>query len=518
MQIKSLELLGIASEPGSELCNIPGDVCRQARLSRDARFDGRFFTGVLTTGIYCRSICPATAPKEQNVRYFDSAIKAAQAGLRPCLRCRPDSAPDSNAWKGTQTSLHRAIKMIDNGCLTGENAETLTSLSQRLGITSRYLSQLFNSQLGTSPKKYAIYRQLMFAKQLLHQTNLPITDVALAAGFNSIRRFNEVFMEQLQLTPTQLRRNTSKTHTDDDSGNGISLLLDYRPPFNWAKQWAFYKLRSVEGMEWLDQHTQSYGRSFELTIGQQQVRGIIDVLPVKGKHQLSLTVQFEKTEHLNHLHYVVLFVRKLFDLDADMEVIHQSFTSLVAMGLTPTEGLRIPATASVFEAGCRAVLGQQVSVVQASKLLNTLVKHYGETITLAGREIMFFPTPQAVADAGLAEFKMPGSRKAALNLLGQFVADNPDAEPDAWISVKGIGPWTIAYARMRGQSDPDVFLSGDLVIKNRLKALRRKNGLTVEDTKEFTNKEYQQFCDEIAKQVSPWGSYLTFQLWNNDEN
>ncbi|MDO6619518.1 MULTISPECIES: Ada metal-binding domain-containing protein [unclassified Shewanella] len=507
----------LAPIASSQACSLAANVCRQARLSRDARFDGHFFTGVLTTGIYCRSICPATAPKEQNVRYFDSAIKAAQAGLRPCLRCRPDSAPQSNAWKGTQTSLQRAIALIDGGCLSGEQGQTLASLSQRLGISSRYLSQLFNKQLGTSPKKYAIYRQLMFAKQLLHQTSLPITDVALAAGFNSIRRFNEVFKEQLQLTPSQLRRDSAKANVATKA-DGISLLLDYRPPFNWSKQWSFYQLRSVENMEWLDEASKAYGRSFCLNVNHRQVSGTIDVLPLKDKHQLSLTVKFERADDLDYLHHVVLFVRKLLDLDADMAVIHQSFKSLVDMGLTPTEGLRIPATASVFEAGCRAVLGQQVSVVQASKLLNILVRSYGKKLVISDRELILFPTPQAIAAASLTEFNMPASRKAALNLLGQFVAEHPDASPDDWLSVKGIGPWTIAYAKMRGQGDPDIFLSGDLVIKNRLKVLRCQHGKVDGQTEALTGKAYRQFCDKIAKDVSPWGSYVTFQLWNSNES
>lgn len=506
-------------------CYLPNDVCRQARLSRDARFDGRFFIGVKTTGIYCRSICPASPPKEQNVVYFDSAIKASQAGLRPCLRCRPDSAPESNAWQGTSTSLQRAISLIEGGSLSGENAQSLTELSARLGISSRYLSRLFNQQLGTSPKKYALYRQLMFAKQLLHQTSLSITDVAMAAGFNSIRRFNEVFKSQLLLTPTQLRKTQKVNKSAETNSQGIKLLLDYRPPYSWQDIWSFYQLRAVDGMEWLNETTYAYGRSFAFSFNEQTVTGVYEVVPVKGKNQLALTVEFEQTEHIRYLHQTVRFIRQRLDLDADMDVIEQSFEPLQNLGMKVKQGLRIPGTASVFEAGCRAVLGQQVSVIQASKLLNILVKNYGAVKRVGGRDVQFFPSAESIAAASLDEFKMPESRKRALKGLGDFVAKNPFACPSKWIDIKGIGPWTIAYAQMRGESNPDVFLGGDLVIKNRIKALLLalndlpdNNPFAIANKAEFTPRLYQTFVNNLAKQVSPWGSYLTFQLWSQNEN
>ena len=184
------------------------DVCQKARLSRDPRFDGKFFTAVKTTGIYCRPICPATTPKEENVLYFASGIEAALAGYRPCLRCRPDSAPGSPAWRGVNTTLDRAIRLIGEGDL---HEGSLPSLAEKLGIGERYLRQLFKKHLGISPKAYALYQQCLFAKQLLHQTTLPITDIALTSGFNSIRRFNDCFQSQLGLTPSQIRRSEKTT-------------------------------------------------------------------------------------------------------------------------------------------------------------------------------------------------------------------------------------------------------------------------------------------------------------------
>ncbi|UJF23153.1 DNA-3-methyladenine glycosylase 2 family protein [Shewanella sp. OMA3-2] len=508
-------------------CTILAEVCRQARLSRDARFDGQFYTGVFSTGIYCRSICPASPPHERNVRYFDSSIKAANHGLRPCLRCRPDSAPHSYAWIGTQTTLQRAIKLIDNGAMSGESALSVEQLSDKLGISSRYLVKLFSQYFGTSPKQYALYQQVMFAKRLLHQTRLPITEVALASGFNSIRSFNETFKKALQLTPTALRKGLNKVsvnkseeivqtastlkHSNDQKDDintcaSITLKLSYRPPLNWSAMHDFYHLRQVTNMEWLAENV--YGRSFNLN----GVKGILQLKHIKTQSLFELTVKFVQPEDSRYLAAVVNAVRKMLDLDADMLTIERQLKSIKAIDINAVvlkPGLRIPATFSVFEAACRAVLGQQVSVVQASKLLNTLVEHYGERIMLDQQTFRLFPTPEAIASASLDELNMPGARKLALNGLGQFVNDHPQSSPLDWLNVKGIGPWTVAYAQMRGESQSNILLTGDLVIKNRLNALCNKGGISIE-----TVKQYQQLADQVAEQAAPWGSYLTFQLWS----
>tara|TARA_R110000851_G_scaffold307407_2_gene465937 strand:- start:42090 stop:43625 length:1536 start_codon:yes stop_codon:yes gene_type:complete len=497
-------------------CNVAAQICRQARLSRDARFDGQFFTGVLTTGIYCRSICPAPAPYEKNVRYFDSAVKAANAGLRPCLRCRPDSAPSSFAWLGTQTTLMRAIKLIEQGFLKGDNPGTVVKLAEKLGISSRYLNKLFSQGLGTSPKRFALYQQLMFAKQLLHQTPLSMTEVAMAAGFNSIRRFNEIFKQELRLTPSDLRQksrsstNVIHPHKDNQVSTyikPITLALAYKPPLNWAKMLAFYAFRQVDNMEVIDDITGRYGRTFSF----DGVEGFFYISPHKDKPQLDVSIYLVDANDIKFLHDIVLQLRRMFDLNADMDIIQQALLPIIELGAKIDSGLRIPAAGSVFEAACRAVLGQQVSVLQATKLLNLLVEHYGTSLVIDGKTWRLFPTPETIATALLDELNMPGARKLALNALGEFVHQHPDSMPDDWLAVKGIGPWTVAYANMRGLSDPDVFLSSDLVIKNRLHALHEQSGKAIE-----TPKSYLNIAAEIAKQASPWGSYLTFQLWDND--
>lgn len=524
-------------------------ICREARLSRDPRFDGKFFVGVVTTGIYCRNVCPAVAPKEENVRYFESQVNAAQAGLRPCLRCRPDSAPGSNPWKGTGTTLDRALGLIDAGLLCGEQALTVDELADKLGISSRYLNKLFSEGFGTSPKQYALYRQLLFAKQLLHQTQLPITQVALAAGFNSIRRFNEAFQQRLQLTPTQLRKaslkkvskmNDIEITKENNSlsatgpSHGLTLYQYYRPPLDWSAQLAFFKLRAVAGMEWftpldklndgtgLASDAACEGEAISLEYGRciaiGKMRAVVQIAHEPSLHRFKLTVMLTADSPLEALQKLIIEVRRILDLDADMQLIEQNLQALPQLNLVPFSGLRIPGAGSLFEAVCRAILGQQVTVVQATKLLNQLVEAYGERFELNGREYRLFPTPETIRGASLSELKMPGARKLALNALAAFICDNADASVDDWLSVKGIGPWTIAYAKLRGLGDPNIFLHSDLIVKKRLLAhylgLYSKERLNALGEDALNPLDYPQLCQLIGRDIAPWGSYLTFQLWH----
>ncbi|MEI6860126.1 MAG: AlkA N-terminal domain-containing protein [Shewanella sp.] len=495
--------------------------CRKARLSRDPRFDGKFFIGVLTTGIFCRPICPAVSPKEENVRYFDSAVSASLAGLRPCLRCRPDSAPDSCAWKGTRTTLERALTLIEGGALSGSHGIDIEELSSKLGISSRYLRQLFSKNLGTSPKKYAQFRDLMFAKQLLHQTQLSITQVAFASGFNSVRRFNELFKQTLKLTPTALRKTTQKQAKDgkgSDEGAKITenlmltVFLSYRPPLNWSRQMAFYRLRMVDNMEW-EIDGEGYGRSFQV----DEAKGYFEANHQADNNGFMINIYLASSEHLADLKNIIMQIRRLLDLDADMEKIETVLASTAIMAQDMIGGLRLPGTWSVFEAGCRAVLGQQVSIIQASVLLNTLVKAYGDNVTISGKSVMLFPSPKAIAEASLDELKMPRARKAALKALGLFISESPRDSIDNWLSIKGIGPWTLAYAKMRGFSDPDVLLCSDLVVKKKVLSFYHQSVEAMslnETTNSLTRAKYSELTDILTEQASPWGSYLTFQLWN----
>ncbi|WP_281947127.1 DNA-3-methyladenine glycosylase 2 family protein [Vibrio parahaemolyticus] len=410
--------------------------CQKARVSRDSRFDGRFYVAVKTTGIFCRPICPANLPKEENVEYFTDKAQALKAGYRPCLRCRPDSAPGSWAWKGVETTFQRAISLIDRGEL---HHHSVSELAERVGISDRYLRMLFEQYLGMSPKQYAQYQQLMFAKQLLHSSSMSVTEVGFAAGFNSTRRFNDAFQKFLKLTPSQVRR------------------------------------RAIEGVERVS--GESYQRNVCLDNSKAWFKAI------KGEGNLELEFEIEEVAKLQNL---VSGIRRMFDLDTDICTVEQHL-DYVAPGLVSNRGIRIPGVWNAWEAGVRAILGQQVSVKAAIGQLNLLVK------TLSGdADKRFFPTPDAIANADVSFLRMPQSRKETLVRFAQFMQSNAETEPQQWLALKGIGPWTVSYAQLRGQSQPDCFLDKDLVVK---KAMQRYPSLNTHT-------------------AAPWGSYATFHLWN----
>ncbi len=454
------------------------DLSRQrARKSRDARFDGLFFIAVKTTGIYCRPICPANSPLEKNVEYYDTAVSAAGAGFRPCLRCRPDAAPQSSAWLGSQTSFQRAIKLINEGAL---QTDSLQSLSARLGISDRYLRELFQQNLGTSPKKYATYQQCLFAKQLLHESRLPITDIAYASGFNSVRRFNEAMQQQIGLTPREIRK------SDKVVTSHLQLKLHYRPPFDWAHTWRFLQNRVIDGLEWLD------GESYSRTIEYQGTRGWFTIRHAQANRCLLLELQLDDYRYLNPITHRI---RSLFDVDAPIAKIDAQLSEQLCDTLVYAPGIRIPGIWGSFEAGIRAILGQQVSVVQAMQLVTTLVDKLGEEIRVGDQQLArLFPRPERVADHALDFFRMPQARKDTVRRLAQHFLDSPEPDDvDAWLDLKGIGPWTVNYAKIRATKDPDVWLAGDAGIKNAL---------------QLVNKNID------VDRCQPWRSYLTFQLWN----
>lgn len=449
----------------------------RARLSRDARFDGVFFTAVKTTGIYCRPICPATPPLEKNVEYHHSAISAADSGFRPCLRCRPDSAPESCAWLGSETSFQRAFKLINQGVLQDHS---LPELAERLGISDRYLRVLFQTHLGTSPKKYANYQQCLFAKKLLHESSLAIADVAFAAGFNSVRRFNEVFKAELGLAPRDIRKKIKP------STGVITIFLSYRPPYAWSLLHVFLQRRLIEGVEWAEDH--SYCR----TISFRDSKGYFKVSADEVKNRLKFEIFLDSSKHLNQ---IVSKLRCLFDLDAPIHQIDQHLSSQVGEFIDYQEGLRVPGIWGCFEAGVRAVLGQQVSVGAAKKLVTTMVVELGEEIILQDGSVKrLFPKPESVARSNLAFFRMPQSRKDTIHRLADhFINDDDPDNIDRWLELKGIGPWTVNYVKLRASKDPDIWLAGDAGLKNAIKAVGKEPNLD---------------------SSRPWRSYLTMQMWN----
>lgn len=448
------------------------EVCKKARLSRDARFDGKFFTAVKTTGIYCRTTCPVYPPKEINVEYHPTAMSAANAGFRPCLRCRPDSAPGSPASKGTGATLERALKLIEAGAL---QKAAVTQLAERLGVSDRYLRKLFHQQLGVSPKTYALYQQCLFAKKLLHQTNMPITDIALASGFESIRRFNDCFKTMVKLTPTEMRRKSNK------KSSSLSLELFYRPPFDWLHMQTYLQTRAIEGVEWCD--NKGYGRYFVW----HGHKGKFNAVHHPAKHKFDVEIELDD---ISVLKPVVNNIRRVLDLDADLQTIEANLQSALGDNFTLASGIRLPGIWAMYEAGIRAILGQHVSVVAAQQLVNQLVSQLGEN----NEKGVFFPTPEVVAASDLAFLNIPQSRINTLrDFSHHYVHAKSPHDVDTWQAIKGIGPWTTQYAQMRGASDPDIYLATDLGIKK---------------AQQFVG---QNFDPALA---SPWRSYLNLQLWN----
>ena len=455
--------------------------CERARLSRDPKFDGLFFTAVKTTGIYCRSICPATAPKVENVEYYRVALSAAAAGYRPCLRCRPDSAPSSNAWVGNDTTLIRAIRLIDND---DGSIESIEHLSERLGISSRYLRKLFAQKLGTSPQKYLVYQRVLLAKKLLHETSLPISTIAFASGFGTVRSFNHSIKANLALTPSDIRKQKRGARS---TGSSVSLKLHYRPPFDWDSMLSFLQTRVVDGIEWVQ--SGKYGRTI---ITQTGARGFFEVHHDSREPILQLELALED---FSDIHALIKKIRRLFDLDAPMSDIEACIQQVLGSEIQLAEGLRIPGVWDPFEAGIRAVLGQQVTVQQAHKLVNLLVKELGQSLECGNRlDLKLFPSPKTIAKSDLAFLKMPQARKDTIHRLAKhFIENDKPAELDEWLGIKGIGPWTVNYVKLRAAKDTDVWLSGDAGVNNALKLVGSN-------------------LDPDA--ASPWRSYLVFQLWH----
>lgn len=471
---------------------------RKARLSRDARFDGLFFVGVETTGIFCRPICPARAPKESNVTYYATALNAMQAGLRPCLRCRPESAPGSPAWQGVQTTSARAVKLIDEG---EWRTQSLPQFAARLGVSDRYLRKLFKQHLGIAPLKYANFRRVLFAKQLLQQTSLQVADIAHMAGFGSTRRFNALFAELLSLTPQQIR---GVQKTENVANNRLSVLLSYRPPYDWVGVRGFYRARQIAGLELVT--NSSYSRSFSY----QKGYGVFKATHLPEKNSFRIELSMTQPEHALG---IVQRIRHLLDLDADATAIATQLESNPVLATLNSTGIRLPGLWSSFEAGVRAILGQQVSVKVAHKLVSRLVVELGKTLpaATAGSDVpnLVFPEPAAVAGSNLEFLAMPNKRRQALRLLAEHILQNGEDSTSGvgmqgaaykdWLVIPGIGPWTVQYTAFR-MGHPDIFLAGDLGVKNALKKLAMKSEnvpVFIEDT------------------TSPWGSYATLLLWQS---
>lgn len=477
--------------------------CYRALLTRDARFDGRLFVGVRTTGIYCRPVCPARTPKREHVEFFPTAAAAHEAGFRPCLRCRPEAAPDLAAWRGTSNTVARALALIDLGGLDEADVDALAS---RLGVGERQLRRLFRQHLGASPVAVAQTRRVLLAKQLLHETTLPMSEVALASGFGSIRRFNETFQRLFNRPPSALRRSGAAASAP---GSGeVTLRLHYRPPYDWDSMLAFLSARAIRGLEVVRDGT--YLRTIRVEGG----HAVVSVRPGKGP---SLQVRV-RVSTLRSLPGVIARVRRVFDLSADPQTIgaHLSEDRTLAALVEQRPGLRVPGSWDGFELAVRAVLGQQVTVRAAVRLAGQLVEAYGEPLQVPGANIdgltHVFPSPRRLAQLSPSTLPMPRARATALISLADSVATDPalfsaghslDAVIERLRALKGIGDWTAQYIAMRELREPDAFPAADIGLMR---------ALATPDGRRPTAKELLA----RAERWRPWRAYAAQHLWMAD--
>ncbi len=495
-------------------------LCYQAVLARDARYDGRFFTCVKTTGIYCRPICPARPPLFKHCTFVASAAAAQDAGYRPCLRCRPESSPGMGAWCGTSTVVRRALALIDMGALDHGKVD---ALAERLGMGERHLRRLFQEHLGTTPVAIAQTRRLLLAKQLIHQTRLSMADIALASGFGSVRRFNETFARIFGRPPGSLR---AKGTPDGGAGTwaaapsgrptgppnpDISLRLAYRPPYDWPRMLAFLQGRAIPGVEAVD--ARAYRRVIDLGDG---ALGLLHVTHLPEHHSLLVRLRFPGLDQLPQLPDLIARVRRMFDLDADPVAIEACLARdpRLAPIVAAQPGLRLPGAWDAFETAVRAILGQQITVSGATRLAGQLVKELGRPAPAWPDHPLLthaFPRPEGFTAEGLASLGMPSARRMALLQLAQKVAAEPtllhpceslETAIARLCALPGIGDWTAQYIAMRALHESDAFPAGDVGVQR---------AMAVAGVRPTARALIAH-----AEQWRPWRAYAVLHLWHSE--
>jgi AraC family transcriptional regulator of adaptative response / DNA-3-methyladenine glycosylase II len=468
------------------------DVCNRARHARDPRFDGKFFIAVKTTGIYCRPTCRARTSNDCNILYFPTAAAAAEAGFRPCLRCRPESSPGCAAWAGTQNTVTRALRLISESGLEDGGVE---ALADHLGVGARHLRRLFLKHLGATPTAVAQTRRLHFAKKLIDETALPMGQIALAAGFGCVRRFNETIRKVYQRTPTQIRRLARKM--PGQPPNAYLFRLDFRPPYNWKRLLEFLAARATPGVEVVQDDR--YRRSISLS----GHHGFLEVSFEEQKNELAACVQFDEPRSLL---FIIERARAMFDLNADWSVIARTLRAdpTLARSVEAEAGLRVPGCWNGFELTVRAILGQQVSVKGATTLAGRMAGAFGQPLALADGLTHLFPTPEILADADLSRIGLTRARAETVRAFARAICERKirfegvldfDDLRARLCEVPGIGRWTAEYVAMRAMCDPDAFPAGDLHLR------RRAGGCT------------ERELERRSESWRPWRAYATMLLW-----
>jgi AraC family transcriptional regulator of adaptative response / DNA-3-methyladenine glycosylase II len=467
------------------------DICYRAMLARDYRFDGKFFVGVKTTGIYCRPICPAR-PRRENVEFFPSAHLAERKGYRPCLRCRPEAAPLSPAWVGKSAVVQRALRALAETEDAGFREEAFAA---RFGVTARHLRRLFQEEVGKSPKRILVERRLDFARKLIVETALPMARIAAASGFASLRRFNDAVRARFDRTPTALRKPSSRGEPAA-AGDGVLLSLPFRPPLPWEASLAYYRKHAIEGLETIGPD------SYERVVHWDGRPGLVRVS--RSTHPASLRLQVIGCG-LGCLGKAVRAVRRMFDLDADPLVVANAFACSPPLEklLRMQPGLRCPRGWDAWEVAVCAILGQLVSMAQANRLIAQLVRAHGEAAPhpVSGEVTHLFPTAETLAGASLDRVGTTSARKAALREFARRVAEgaisldstqDPAAFRRSLLAIKGIGPWTAEYVSLRAIADADAFPGTDLVLRRALQA----------------------HPDVDLEAIRPWRGYAAAYLWH----
>lgn len=469
------------------------DTCYRAVLSRDARFDGRFFTAVRTTGIYCRPVCPAVTPRRRNVTFYACAAAAEQAGYRPCKRCRPEASPGTPAWLGTSATVSRALRCIAEGAL---DDGSVADLAARLGIGPRQLTRLCERHLGTTPVRLAQTRRVHFARALIEQSSLPMTQVALAAGFGSLRRFNTLMKATYGCAPKDLRRREDGGVAARDAGIAtLTCRLPYRPPYDWLQLARFLRGRAIAGVEHVTDDR--YLRTLALADGRA---GFLAAAPGDGAW---LDLRLELPE-LTGAIALVARVRRMFDCGADPVVINEHLARDPALRplVRRRPGLRLPSAFDPFELAVRAIVGQQVSVAAATTVTGRVAARCGRALPTPRPPLThLFPTPAALAQADLDGLGLTTRRADTLRRFARAVADGtlvldtphgPDDFAARMMALPGIGPWTAQYVALRAFGEPDAFPPGDLGLKRALPGV-----------------------DLAARSAawSPWRGYAALHLW-----
>jgi AraC family transcriptional regulator, regulatory protein of adaptative response / DNA-3-methyladenine glycosylase II len=470
------------------------EICSRARLARDARFDGKFYIAVLSTRIYCRPICPSRTSKEENVRYFPTAAAAAAAGFRPCLRCRPECSPGTPVLLGTSNTVSRALRLIGE---TGLEDGGLELLADRLGVGSRHLRRLFLRHLGATPSAVAQTRRLHFAKKLIDESKLPMTEIAFASGFGCVRRFNAAIRRTYQRTPTQIRGLAQGPQQAVETANQYVFRLHFRPPFSWKSMLAFLANHATPGVEVVEAET--YRRSISVN----GIQGFLEVSLGAPENWLLVRIEFGDPRRL---FLIVERMRVMFDLNADWAAIAKTLRAdpCLRPQLDAEPGVRVPGCWNAFELSTRAIL-EHMSVTEAAGIAGRIAQTFGQPFQGVSGITHVFPAPEALAAADLRPAGVPAAPAETIRALARGIIDgsirfelnaNTKGLLGGLRKIPGMTSGIAQYIAMRGLREPDAFPSAGTGLLD---------ALSLRSSRELKKR---------AEAWRPWRSYAAMYLWN----